>query len=32
MVVDSKGNIWTAETQPRPVGSRVQRFTFKGIS
>ena len=32
LAVDSKGNIWTAETQPRPVGSRVQRFTFKGIS
>jgi len=28
---DSKGNLWTAETQPRPVGSRVQRFIFKGI-
>jgi hypothetical protein len=27
--VDSKGNLWVAETQPRPTGSRVQRFTFK---
>jgi len=32
LAVDSKGNLWTAETQPRPVGSRVQRFMFKGIS
>ena len=32
LAVDSKGNVWTAETQPRPVGSRVQRFIFKGIS
>ena len=32
LAVDSKGNIWTAETQPRPVGSRVQRFAFKGVS
>ena len=32
LAVDSKGNIWTAETQPRPVGSRVQKFTFKGRS
>ena len=32
VAVDSKGNLWTAETQPRPVGSRVQRFIFKGIS
>ena len=30
--VDSKGTLWTAETQPRPVGSRVQRFIFKGVS
>jgi DNA-binding beta-propeller fold protein YncE len=30
--VDAKGNLWTAETQPRPVGSRVQRFIFKGVS
>ena len=26
LATDSRGNIWTAETQPRPVGSRVQRF------
>ena len=32
LAVDSQGSIWTAETQPRPVGSRVQRFEFKGIS
>jgi DNA-binding beta-propeller fold protein YncE len=32
LAVDAKGNLWTAETQPRPVGSRVQRFLFKGIS
>jgi hypothetical protein len=32
LAVDSKGNVWTAETQPRPVGSRIQRFLFKGIS
>jgi DNA-binding beta-propeller fold protein YncE len=32
IAVDSKGNLWTAETQPKPVGSRVQRLTFKGIS
>ena len=31
LAVDSKGNLWTAETQPRPVGSRVQKFTFKEI-
>jgi DNA-binding beta-propeller fold protein YncE len=30
--VDSKGNLWVAETQPRPTGSRVQRFIFKGLS
>ena len=29
LAVDSQGNIWTAETQPRPVGSRVQRFSLK---
>ena len=29
LAVDSRGNIWTAETQPRPVGSRVQRFSLK---
>jgi DNA-binding beta-propeller fold protein YncE len=29
---DSKGNLWVAETQPRPTGSRVQRFIFKGLS
>jgi DNA-binding beta-propeller fold protein YncE len=32
LAADSKGNLWTAETQPRPVGSRVQRFIFKGVS
>ena len=32
IAVDSRGNLWTAETQPRPMGSRVQRFTFKGLS
>ena len=32
IAVDSKGNLWTAETQPKPVGSRVQRLVFKGIS
>jgi DNA-binding beta-propeller fold protein YncE len=32
LAVDSKGNLWTAETQPRPTGSRVQRFVFKGVS
>ena len=32
IAVDSKGNLWTAETQPKPVGSRVQRLRFKGIS
>ena len=32
IAVDSKGNLWTAETQPKPVGSRVQRLIFKGIS
>jgi hypothetical protein len=32
VAVDSKGNMWTAETQPKPVGSRVQRLLFKGIS
>ncbi len=29
LAVDSQGNIWTAETQPRPVGSRVQRFRLQ---
>ena len=29
---DSKGNLYTAETQPRLVGSRVQRFVLGGIS
>ena len=32
IAVDSKGNMWTAETQPKPLGSRVQRLMFKGIS
>ena len=32
VAVDSKGNLWTAETQPKPVGSRVQRLVFKGMS
>ena len=32
VAVDSKGNLWTAETQPRPVGSRVQKFVFGGLS
>ena len=32
LAVDSRGNIWTAETQPRPVGSRVQKFRFAGVS
>jgi sugar lactone lactonase YvrE len=32
IAADSKGNLWTAETQPKPVGSRVQRLAFKGIS
>jgi DNA-binding beta-propeller fold protein YncE len=32
LATDSKGNLWTAETQPRPTGSRVQRFMFKGAS
>jgi len=32
IAVDSKGNLWSAETQPRPVGSRIQRFIFKGVS
>ncbi len=32
IAADSKGNLWTAETQPKPVGSRVQRLMFKGIS
>jgi len=29
LAVDSKGNLWVAETQPRPTGSRVQRFISK---
>jgi sugar lactone lactonase YvrE len=32
LATDSKGNLWTAETQPRPTGSRIQRLVFKGIS
>ena len=32
VAVDSHGNLWTAETQPKPVGSRVQRFTVQGAS
>lgn len=32
IAVDSKGNLWTAETQPKPVGSRVQRLIFKGTA
>ena len=32
VAADSQGNLWTAETQPKPVGSRVQRLVFKGIS
>jgi hypothetical protein len=32
IAADSNGNLWTAETQPKPVGSRVQRLMFKGIS
>ena len=32
LATDSKGNLWTAETQPRPTGSRIQRFAFKGVS
>lgn len=32
VAVDSAGTLWTAETQPKPVGSRVQRLIFKGIS
>jgi DNA-binding beta-propeller fold protein YncE len=32
LATDSRGNLWTAETQPRPTGSRVQRFVFKGAS
>ena len=26
VAADTRGNLWTAETQPKPVGSRVQRF------
>ena len=29
LAVDSRGNLWSAETQPRPTGSRVQRFILK---
>jgi hypothetical protein len=32
LAVDSKGNLWVAETQPRPTGSRVQRLILKGLS
>jgi DNA-binding beta-propeller fold protein YncE len=32
LAVDSTGNLWVAETQPRPTGSRVQRLIFKGRS
>lgn len=32
VAADSKGNLWTAETQPKPVGSRIQRLVFKGMS
>ena len=32
LAVDSRGNLYTAETQPRPVGSRVQRFIYSGLS
>jgi sugar lactone lactonase YvrE len=32
VAVDSKGNLWTAETQPKPLGSRIQRLVSKGIS
>jgi DNA-binding beta-propeller fold protein YncE len=32
IAADSKGNLWTAETQPKPLGSRVQRLIFKGSS
>ena len=32
LATDSRGNLWSAETQPRPTGSRVQRFVFKGVS
>jgi len=32
IAVDSKGTVWTAETQPKPLGSRVQRLISKGIS
>ena len=30
--LDSRGNLYTAETQPCPVGSRVQRFAYTGLS
>jgi DNA-binding beta-propeller fold protein YncE len=32
IAADSKGNLWTAETQPKPLGSRVQRLVYKGTS
>ena len=32
IAVDSKGNLWTAETQPKPLGSRVQRLVVKRTS
>jgi sugar lactone lactonase YvrE len=32
VAVDSKGNLWTAETQPKPLGSRIQRLVSKGMS
>jgi hypothetical protein len=32
IAVDTKGNLWSAETQPKPIGSRVQRLMFRGIS
>jgi hypothetical protein len=32
IAVDSKGTLWTAETQPKPLGARVQRLILKGIS
>ena len=32
VAVDSQGNLWTAETQPKPVGSRIQRFAYQGAS
>lgn len=32
LATDSKGNLWVAETQPRPTGSRVQRLILKAAS